>query len=165
MTIKKLLIASSSLFACMIIFLSSFTNKSIVSRNAVALQDQRDTIPNHDSVYARVEIEAYYPGGDKAWRTFLEKNLNGDVPAKKKAPAGTYTVVIQFVVDTKGHASEITALTNNGYGMEEEVMRVIRLAPRWNPASQDGRLVKAFRKQPVTFWIEEEKTKKKKNRD
>jgi protein TonB len=46
--------------------------------------------------------------------------------------------------------------------MEEEVMRVIKRGPKWIPASQNGRLVKAYRKQPVTFVVMEENKKKKK---
>jgi hypothetical protein len=37
--------------------------------------------------------------------------------------------------------------------MEDEVLRVITKGPKWNPAIQDGRAVKAYRKQPVTFMV------------
>lgn len=116
-------------------------------------------------IFDRVEIEASYPGGETAWRRFLEQNLNAAVPANKKAPVGVYTVVVQFVVDKEGKISAIKPLTAYGYGMEEEVVRILRKAPRWNPAIQDGRQVKAYRKQPVTFMVMEEEKKKKKNRD
>jgi protein TonB len=39
--------------------------------------------------------------------------------------------------------------------MEEEAMRAIRKAPKWNPAVQNGRQVKAYRKQPITFIVSE----------
>jgi hypothetical protein len=48
------------------------------------------------------------------------------------------------------------ALTNNGYGMEGEVIRMIKNSPQWQPASLNGRLVKAYRKQPVTFITEQD---------
>jgi protein TonB len=44
--------------------------------------------------------------------------------------------------------------------MEDEVIRVLKLSPRWKPASQNGRFVKAYRKQPVTFVIEEKGKKR-----
>jgi hypothetical protein len=47
--------------------------------------------------------------------------------------------------------------------MEEEVMRVIRLSPVWEPAQKDNQTVKAYRKQPITFVVVEEKTEKTKN--
>jgi len=127
-----------------------------------------DTLPVTDTaerVFERVEIEAKFAGGDNAWRKFLEKNVNAEVAVKNKAPEGTYTVVVQFVVDRDGNVTNITALTNHGYGMEEEVIRLLRRAPKWEPAIQDGRRVKAYRKQPVTFQVIDDRKKKKKNKD
>jgi TonB family protein len=128
----------------------------------------RDTIPLVDTAdgnpFEKVEIEAKFPGGDAVWRKFLENNLNPEVTIKHKAPAGIYTVIVQFVVDKEGRVSDIKALTNHGYGMEEEVIRLLKKAPRWEPAIQDGRQVKAYRKQPVTFQVIDDR-KKKKNKD
>lgn len=134
------------------------------------LLSQTDTPPVKDSshaadddmkVFEKVEIEASYPGGHNAWKKFLEQNLNAAVAANKKAPAGAYTVVIQFVVDKEGKISDIKPLTNHGYGMEDEVIRILKKASRWQPAIQDGRPVKAYRKQPVTFMVIEDKKWKK----
>ena len=106
-----------------------------------------------DMIFTKVEFEAQYPGGTKAWSAFISQNLRGDVPARKKAPAGTYNVVVQFIVDKTGKATEIKALTAHGYGMEEEVIRVIKRSPLWSPARQGGKYVKAYRNQPVTFVV------------
>lgn len=104
-------------------------------------------------IFEKVEIEADYPGGVQAWRNYLEKNLDPSVPVDKGAPAGNYMVLVQFVVDKEGNLSEIKSLTNHGYGMEQEVLRIIKNSGKWNPAIQDGRPVKAYRKQPVTFQV------------
>ncbi|HYH15806.1 MAG TPA: energy transducer TonB, partial [Flavisolibacter sp.] len=88
----------------------------------------------------------------------------GDVPVRNGAPAGHHTVVVQFIVDGEGNISDIQALTRQGYGMEEEVMRVIRLSPVWEPAQKDNQTVKAYRKQPITFVVVEEKAEKTKKR-
>jgi periplasmic protein TonB len=37
--------------------------------------------------------------------------------------------------------------------MEEEVIRLLKNSPRWKPAIQFGRNVKAYRKQPTTFMV------------
>jgi protein TonB len=134
-----------------------FGDRSLAQSDSIATADE-------NRMFEKVEIEASFAGGQAAWVKFLEKNLNAEVPVKKKAPAGRYTVVIQFVVDREGKISDITALTDHGYGMEEEVIRILRRSPGWQPATQGGRTVKAFRRQPVTFQIDEEK-KKKKNKD
>jgi len=49
--------------------------------------------------------------------------------------------------------SELKPLTNMGYGMEQEAMRVLKKADKWNPAVQNGRHVKTYRRQPITFLI------------
>jgi protein TonB len=63
--------------------------------------------------------------------------------------------VVQFIVDKDGNVSEVKALTSHGYGMEEEAVRVIKRGPKWTPAIQNGRQVKAYRKQPITFVVTE----------
>lgn len=106
-----------------------------------------------DSIFRKVEIEAAFTGGDYAWRNFIVRNLNAGVPVNKGAPDGTYTVIVQFIVDRDGSISDVKPLTNHGYGMEEEVVRVVSKGPKWVPATQGGRYVKAYRKQPVTFQV------------
>ena len=106
-----------------------------------------------DSVFTREEKEATFPGGEKGWRSYLEKNLNPDVPVNRKAPPRSYNVKIKFIVQTDGSITDITAETYYGYGMEEEVIRVIKKGPKWVPAVQYGRKVKAYRIQPVTFVV------------
>ena len=51
-------------------------------------------------IFEKVDIEASFPGGDMAWRKFLEHNLRGDVVAENGAPSGNYTVWVQFIVDS-----------------------------------------------------------------
>lgn len=113
-------------------------------------------VEDENKIFDKVEIEASFPGGDSKWRQYLERNCNGQVATDNGAPEGTYTTVVQFVVDKEGNISDVRALTNHGYGMEEEAMRVIKKGPKWNPAIQNGRQVKAYRKQPITFAVTSE---------
>ena len=108
---------------------------------------------DENKVFTKVEIEASFAGD---WASFLKRNLNADVAVNAGAPPGQYTVIVQFIVDKEGNVSDVKALTNHGYGMEEEAMRAIKKAPKWNPAVQNGRQVKAYRKQPITFVVAEE---------
>ncbi|MBK7561924.1 MAG: energy transducer TonB [Chitinophagaceae bacterium] len=111
---------------------------------------------DENKIFDKVEIEASFPGGDSKWRQYLERNANGQVATDNGAPEGTYTTVVQFVVDKEGNISDVRSLTNHGYGMEEEAMRVIKKGPKWNAAVQNGRQVKAYRKQPITFQVQGE---------
>lgn len=115
-----------------------------------------DTVMLGDKIFERVEIESFFPGGENEWIKYLMKNLDPNVPVEHGAPIGIYTVIAQFIVDKAGTISEIKTLTNFGYGMEEEVRRIIIKSPPWTPAEQNNRKVRAYRKQPVTFVIEDD---------
>jgi beta-lactamase regulating signal transducer with metallopeptidase domain len=106
-----------------------------------------------NKVFEKVEVSPSFPRGDQAWRRYLERNLQGFNPSKNGAPKGAYTVYIKFVVDENGYISDVIPLTKHGYGMEEKVIEIIKKGPKWVPAVQNGKNVKAYRKQPVTFEI------------
>jgi len=108
------------------------------------------------TTFTKVEKEAGYPGGEEKWKRFLERNLNANVPVKNGAPVGIYSVYVQFIVNKDGSVSDMKALTALGYGMENEVIRILSKAPAWEPATIDGRPVRAYRKQPVTFQVVDE---------
>lgn len=112
--------------------------------------------PEMDIIEKEVTTEASYLGGAAAWRTFLERNLRGEVPVENGAEPKNYTVIIQFVVDKDGSISDIKPLTKLGYGMEDEAIRVIKKSGKWRPAVKSGKEVKAYRKQPITFQILEQ---------
>lgn len=109
-----------------------------------------------DKVFQKVEIEAEYPGGQGAWANYLRKNLSGDVATQNGAEPGTYTVIIKFIVSKDGTISDVSPETNIGKGMEQEAIRVIKKGPKWTPAQQNGSIVKAYRRQPITFVVTEE---------
>lgn len=110
-------------------------------------------VPEEEGPRVTVDLDAKFDGD---WRRFLERNLVPDVPVNNDAPAGRYPVEVKFVVDVEGNVSDIVALTRHGYGMEDEAIRVIRKSKRWEPAIFQGRPVKAYHRQMVTFIVENE---------
>jgi|KBSSwiStaDraftv2_1062776.scaffolds.fasta_scaffold11816_2 protein TonB len=111
---------------------------------------------DENKIFEKVEIEAAFPGGESAWRKYLERNLNANTPVDNGAPEGSYTVWVQFIVDKEGNISDVKPLTSHGYGMEDEAVKIIKKGPKWTPAQQNGRQVKAYRKQPITFVVQAE---------
>ena len=85
---------------------------------------------NANKIFSKVDVEAEYPGGSAAWKRFLQFNVNSYIPINKKAPDGTYTVIVRFIVSKNGKLSDVVAETNHGYGMEKEVIRAIKSGPR-----------------------------------
>lgn len=126
---------------------------TVIDDGKGVVEEQKED-PN--KIFEKVEIEASFKGGESAWRKYLERNLNPNVPVDNGAPEGTYTVYVQFVVSKDGTISDVKALTNHGYGMEKEAVKVIQKGPAWVPAVQNGRSVNAYRKQPITFRVTSE---------
>lgn len=105
----------------------------------------------NEPIFEKVEVEAAFPGSEPAFRKFLESNLDASVADHNGAPAGKYTVFVMFTVGVDGSIGDIKPLTNHGYGMEEEAIKLIKRSPKWIPAEQNGHKVKSYRKQPVNF--------------
>lgn len=90
----------------------------------------------------------------QAWRRFLERGLQPLVEQKaREGISGTFTVMVRFLVNKDGTLSDIKALTNYGYGIEEGVIRMMRSAPKWKPGRMHGRIVRSYHSQPITFVI------------
>ena len=126
---------------------------STISIAQTVTETRKQSSDSLSKIYSKVEYEAEFPGGISAWSEYLQKHLKANVPIKKRAPIGTYNVIVRFIVSRDGTISDVVAETDFGYGMEEEVIRVIKKGPRWIPASQNGRTVNAYRRQPVTFVV------------
>ena len=109
-----------------------------------------------DKIFTSVQREAEFPGGNTAWTRFVQKNLDGFNPADNGAAPGKYQVIIRFVVSKDGSISDVQAETSFGYGMEEQAIKCIKKGPNWKPALQNGTNVNAYRRQPVSFIVEEQ---------
>lgn len=102
--------------------------------------------------FTMIEVEAEFPGSLGGWRKFLEKNLNYPERAINNNKQGT--VVVQFIVDTEGKILEPRIYKSVEYSLDEEALRIIRKSPRWIPAVQNGKKVKAYRRQPIVFRLQ-----------
>jgi len=131
----------------------SFLFIAIMANAQTVVEASKQPVDSGNSIFSKVEFEAEFPGGSSGWIEYLQKNLKADVPVRKKAPNGTYKVIVRFIVSKDGTISDIQPETDLGYGMEAEVMRVIRKGPKWIPAKQNGRPVNAYRRQPITFVV------------
>jgi periplasmic protein TonB len=108
-----------------------------------------------NKIFTTVEREAEFPGGNAAWARYVQKNLDGFNPADNGAIPGKYQVIVRFIVSKDGSISDVQAETNFGYGMEEQAIKCIKKGPNWKPALQNGDNVNAYRRQPVTYIVEE----------
>lgn len=106
---------------------------------------------NSDNII--VQKLAEFPGGQKGWVNYLENNLDRDLPVRRGAPSGNYTVVVSFVVDKEGNITNVKAENNPGYGTMEEAIRVLKNGSKWVPATQNGKNVLYRQRQVIVFMI------------
>lgn len=103
-----------------------------------------------DTVSSREENEAYFPGGEAAWSKYIVKGLQSN--AKELFKENIFgTCSIKFIVDKEGKVKDVVAQTMKGTKLAEVAVGIIKRSPKWKPASQYGRLVNAYRIQPVTL--------------
>lgn len=106
-----------------------------------------------DKTFVSVQIESQYPGGHPAWERFLKRNFHYPQEAIDNDVQGT--VVVQFIVDLEGNVSDVVAISGP-QELRPEAVRVIKKSGKWTPAIQNGRQVKSYKKQPVTFQLGDE---------
>jgi protein TonB len=122
---------------------AGFTQTDATKKQATA----SDTIRTAE----RIEIESTFPGGTQGWIRFLNDNLVYPSKAAKKNIQGT--VVLQFIVDKDGTVSDIQAI-KGPEELRQSAIDAMKKTPKWNPAVQDGKRVKSYKKQPIVYRLE-----------
>jgi hypothetical protein len=113
----------------------------------------------------KLEIEVEFPGGVSGWTRFITDEIAQNID-ELQDDGRSGTVVVLFIVDKEGAVSEVRPLPcyEAGVGnclppnskLAEVVVNAIKKGPNWIPAVQNGRNVKAYRRQSVTFQLAEE---------
>lgn len=106
-------------------------------------------LPVQREVLTTVEQMPEFPGGNSALYKYLSKKIKYPKKAKKEKTEGK--VVVRFVVEPDGSLSNPVVLSKVGDGCEEEILRVIRKMPRWNPGRQNDAFVAVYYTLPVSF--------------
>ena len=63
------------------------------------------------------------------------------------------TVRVLFIINTDGQVSNTKLKKSVEFVLDEEALRVFRNSPPWIPAFQNGKTVRAYRLQPITFFV------------
>jgi protein TonB len=95
------------------------------------------------------EREASFNNGEKNWQYYLTRNIQFPQRAQNMQLNGTVRVC--FMIDTEGAVKEIWLGKSVEYSVDDESIRLIKTAPRWEPAVRKGKKVNAWRIQPITF--------------
>lgn len=135
-------------------------NKITDSLLMKTLSDQKKLLLSqpdiNNLVFVKTEVSPMFTGGDDAWRKYLEKNLDPRIPMNDGWKAGKYTVIVKFIVRMDGTVSDVGTENYKGSKTSKHCISIIQQAPKWQPAIQNGKKVNAWKKQPITFIIEEQ---------
>jgi protein TonB len=101
--------------------------------------------------FAFLEQEATPKGGMKVFYSYLAKSLNYPRMAVNERIEGK--VFIGFSIDKDGSIINTRVLRGIGGGCDEEALRILRNAPKWQPAKQRGRIVRQKLTMPITFKL------------
>jgi periplasmic protein TonB len=146
-----------------ILFISFFINcafaQSVPDTKPVAPAQENaptDAKETEERIFEKVEIEARV--NMQAWRKHLENNLLPYIEnaARRNMKPGQYTVNIRFLVEKDGSISDVKALNDPGFGLAQGAVRVVRTGPKWDAGEVNGRKVRSYHTQPITFIIQEE---------
>lgn len=106
--------------------------------------------PDDDTVvFEKVEKSAKFPGGSKAWLTYLSENLTYPKELSQQKFSGQ--VIARINIDKTGSVKEVEILKSLHPLLDEEVIRVIKKSPKWKPAKQNGKNVPMYITQPISF--------------
>lgn len=104
-----------------------------------------------DEIFDVVETQPNPPGGMSGWNQYLSKNLKYPTQARRMGIEGT--VIVVFVVNTDGSIQDVDVLRGIGGGCDEEAVRVVSSAPKWEPGKQRGRPVRTRMRLPIRFKL------------
>lgn len=98
-----------------------------------------DTVPSNGYLFTKVESEAQFPGGAKAYQEYIAKKL-AEV-ARDFTDSDNGKCTIRFIVNKDGTISDVRAISKKGTKLAEAFINAIRKGPRWLPAQQNGHYV------------------------
>lgn len=106
-----------------------------------------------DEIFDIVEFQPTPIGGMQGFMTFVAENIKYPNSALRAKVQGK--VFVQFVVNTDGSLVDFKVIKGIGSGCDEEALRVLKQAPKWEPGKQRGKAVRVRMLVPVFFKLKE----------
>jgi protein TonB len=96
-----------------------------------------------------VEDLPQFPGGASEFMKWLTKNLKYPATAQNKKVKGR--VVAQFIVNTDGSVSDLELTEHLETSCDQEVLRVLRMMPKWQAGMMDAKPCRTKVCIPIVF--------------
>ena len=108
------------------------------------------TAPNGAAII-RPEKGAQPVGGTAAFFAWIAANQKYPDLARKRHIQGK--VPVEFTVQPDGSLTDVRVVQKHGSGLDEEAVRLIKAAPKWEPALYQGKPIKQKMALPVLFQL------------
>lgn len=108
-------------------------------------------VEDREEIFLVVEQMPEYPGGDDAYKLFLQNNIRYPQSAKENGIEGT--VYLSFEVNKKGKIRNVTVLRGVDVDIDSEAVRVVKMMPDWIPGIQRGKPVDVNITLPIKFSL------------
>lgn len=117
------------------------------------LPETKQPIPEEviPEIFIIVENPAEPKDGMKKFYEYIGKHIEYPKQARRMGIEGR--VFVQFVIERDGSLTDIQVIKGIGAGCDEEAVRVLKTAPKWNPAKQRGKTVKQRMSIPIYFKL------------
>ena len=107
-----------------------------------------------DTPFIKVEKMPTFQGGDlNVFRNWVQSKIQYPREAKEEGLEGR--VIFSFVVEKDGSMSEFTVLQSPDKVLTDEVERVFKTSPKWEPGEQRGEKVRVKYTVPIVFQIKQ----------
>lgn len=103
-------------------------------------------------VFYIVETMPQFQGeGIEAFRAYIQKNVTYPQLALENGISGI--VYVSFVINRRGELTNISILRSVDPSLDEEVIRALKAAPKWEPGKQRGKPVNVSFSIPIRFIL------------
>jgi periplasmic protein TonB len=100
---------------------------------------------------AAVDKVPEFPGGEQKFLDFLAKTIKYPRIAVENGISGR--VYATFIINAHGEVESVKIMRSLGFGLDEEVQRVLNLSPAWSPGIYHGKAVRTVINVPVSFQL------------
>lgn len=97
------------------------------------------------------ETQPSFPVGREAFRAFRSSNLKYPQEARQKGIQGR--VVVSFIVGKDGSLSHFKVIKSVEPSIDAEALRIMKLMPKWIPATRNGKPMECRYNVPVSFRL------------
>ena len=114
-------------------------------------EEQPEVVDMYDEPvdFRVVEDLPQFPGGAAEFMKWLTKNLRYPASAQSQLVKGR--VVAQFIVNKDGSVTDLEVTEHLNHACDNEVLRVLRMMPKWEPGLMDAKPCRTKVCIPVVF--------------